>query len=363
MSLLQFMILIFSLIFLLFGIDLYKRKKMNIFHLIVFSGWGLLLALFAIKPLYLDQFWRFFGIARWADLLVYVSIIIIFYLYIEIVNSITKDKSELTRFISSMSIRLAYQDNQDQISQIKNKTIKDEFVFNIRAYNESKTIWNVIDEIYRSWFNKILVINDGSTDSTMDVLEQKQSQYPEKLLIIISHEINRGWGSANRTWFEFVKKYWKSLDINRLVGFDADWQMDISCMDRFIHEINWNHHQDLYLWSRFIDGSKTENMPTARRIILWISRVITFIFYGANISDPHSGYRVISLDSLQKFNILSYGMHYANEINEQIKKHKMKYKEIPVNIRYTTYSLSKWQKNSNSIKLAIEMIYKKIFFR
>jgi hypothetical protein len=41
----------------------------------------------------------------------------------------------------------------------------------------------------------------------------------------------------------------------------------------------------------------------------------------------------------------------------------MKYEEVPVNIRYTDYSLGKWQKNSNSIKLAFEMIYRKIFFR
>jgi hypothetical protein len=50
-------------------------------------------------------------------------------------------------------------------------------------------------------------------------------------------------------------------------------------------------------------------------------------------------------------------------VNEQIKKHHMNYREIPVHIRYTDYSLTKWQKNSNSLKLAGEMIYKKIFFR
>jgi hypothetical protein len=41
----------------------------------------------------------------------------------------------------------------------------------------------------------------------------------------------------------------------------------------------------------------------------------------------------------------------------------MDYEEIPVHIRYTEYSLGKWQKNSNSLKLWLEMIYKKIFFR
>jgi hypothetical protein len=50
---------------------------------------------------------------------------------------------------------------------------------------------------------------------------------------------------------------------------------------------------------------------------------------------------VISLPALRKINLTSDGMHYANELNEQIKKFKMKYEEVPVNIRYTDYSLGK----------------------
>ncbi|MEI8008275.1 MAG: hypothetical protein WCI00_02270 [bacterium] len=91
--------------------------------------------------------------------------------------------------------------------------------------------------------------------------------------------------------------------------------------------------------------------------------MVTRIFYGTNVTDPHIGYRVISLPALRKFIITADGMHYANEVNEQIKRHHMKYREIPVHIKYTEYSLQKGQKNSNSLKLASEMIYKKIFFR
>jgi polyprenyl-phospho-N-acetylgalactosaminyl synthase len=82
-------------------------------------------------------------------------------------------------------------------------------------------------------------------------------------------------------------------------------------------------------------------MPAIRKIILWISKIVTFVFYGAQVSDPHNGYRIISLSVLRKFNLISDGMHYANEVNEQIKKHKMKYEEVPVHIRYTDYSLGK----------------------
>ena len=52
-----------------------------------------------------------------------------------------------------------------------------------------------------------------------------------------------------------------------------------------------------------------------------------------------------------------------NELNEQMQKNHFKTKEIPVHIHYTDYSLWKWQKNSNSIKLWLQMIYQKIFFR
>jgi hypothetical protein len=119
----------------------------------------------------------------------------------------------------------------------------------------------------------------------------------------------------------------------------------------------------LYLWSRFINWAKVDNMPFSRKIILKISKLIVRIFYWTKVSDPHNWYRVISLNALKKINLSSDGMHYANELNEKIKKYKMKYQEIPVHICYTDYSLKKWQKNSNSFKLWIEMIYKKIFFR
>jgi len=91
--------------------------------------------------------------------------------------------------------------------------------------------------------------------------------------------------------------------------------------------------------------------------------MVTLFFYGAKVSDPHNGYRVISMSALSKIQITADGMHYANELQEQIKKNKLPFHEVPVHIRYTEYSLGKGQKNSNRIKLSVEMIYKKIFFR
>ena len=78
-----------------------------------------------------------------------------------------------------------------------------------------------------------------------------------------------------------------------------------------------------------------------RKYILWISRVVTRLFYGTKTSDPHNGFRVISIHTVQQLHISADGMHYANEINEQIKKNQLSFIEVPVNIRYTDYSLTK----------------------
>jgi hypothetical protein len=40
---------------------------------------------------------------------------------------------------------------------------------------------------------------------------------------------------------------------------------------------------------------------------------------------------------------------------------KIKYAEAPVNIKYTDYSLSKWQSNSNAINIALKVIWNKFF--
>ncbi len=377
MSLLQFIILISAIIFIFFGIDLYKRKKMNILHFVVFFFGSGLIAIFALNQNLLNQFWKFFGLARGADLLVYIALIILFYFYIDVLNKHTKDRFQLTKLISQTAIDEWYSQNKDQIASRHNIGEKDDFVFNIRMYNEGKAVGTVIDEIIDAGFRKLVLVNDWSSDTTLEVLQEKKKQHSDLLIIILSHTINRWGGAANQTWYNFIKKFGDELKIKRFVGFDADGQMNVKDMETFMQHIHadqklWldleNKRPDLYLGSRFVVGGKVENMPKMRWVIQVLAKFVTRILYWTKVSDPHCGYRVISLSALRKIVLTADGMHYANEVNEQIRRYHMKYKEVPVHIRYTEYSMNssaKWHrnKNSDSFKLASEMIYKKIFFR
>ena len=351
---------------------------MNILHFLVFIVGGGVVVIFWFNQELLNQFGGFFGIARGADLLVYISLIVLFYFYITMLNNHTKDKFQLTKLISQTAIDKWYNENKEQIAHRKNEWEKDDFVFNIRIYNEDAAVVSkVINEIIDAGFRKFVFINDWSSTNILEVLQEKKKQCPDKLIVILSHTINRWGGAANQTWYNFIKKYWDELKVKRFVGFDADGQMDVKDMEIFMKHIHAdqklgldleNKRPDLYLGSRFVTGGKAENMPKMRWLIQIFAKLITRILYWTRLSDPHCGYRVISLPTLKKFVLTADGMHYANEVNEQIKRYHMKYKELPVHIRYTDYSMnstSKWHrnKNSDSFKLAAEMIYKKIFFR
>lgn len=152
MSLLQFVVIIAAVVFVLFGIDLYKRKKANILHFLVFLGGGTALVLFAIDNRLLNAFGEYFGVARGADLIVYISIIILFYLFIDGYNKQTRDETNLSKLVSQLAIQQAYDlysmNIQNQVAKDKKDT--DNFLFLIRSYNEAQTIGSVIDDVIKA---------------------------------------------------------------------------------------------------------------------------------------------------------------------------------------------------------------------
>lgn len=361
MTKLQLLLIIVSIAFLILSFRVYKRKKIWLPTFALFFFWSCIVGIFALRIEWLNAIGITFGLNRGADLIVYVSIILLFYLIFYLLNIVSKSWRDLTSLISTLAIQQAFQDTEEQILNWENSTYWDDFVFNIRVYNEEKMLGQVIDEMLKFWVRKFVFVNDGSKDNSLSILKRKKEEHPDVLFIIISHTINRGWGAANKTWYEFIKKYADLLQVKRFVGFDPDGQMNIEDMLCFQEALKEYPNVDLFLWSRFILWAKTFAMPRTRKFILMISSLVTWILYGVKLSDPHNGYRVIRISALKKITLQADGMHYANEFNEQIGTYKLSFVEVPVYIRYTEYSLSKGQKNSNSIKLGFEMLYKKFF--
>ena len=73
------------------------------------------------------------------------------------------------------------------------------------AYNEATRIQPVIESIAEKGYNMV-VVNDGSSDNTLDVILESKRKYPDKIHVY-SLIINRGVGVATQAGFDAVLKY------------------------------------------------------------------------------------------------------------------------------------------------------------
>ena len=344
LSLLQFIIIIASVIFFLFWVDLFKRKKANILHLIVFVWGSFFLILFSLNANALDKFGSFFWLARWADLIVYSAIILLAYFYISLLNSVSRQDMKQTQIIREVSIKDALWD-----------LWKVDTVFIIPAYGEKdapiKVIWDILAKNYG-----VILIDDWKNE---DLVEKLHTKYKWKPLVTIKHIVNLWQWWWLETWAEFIRKFWKN--IKYVVHFDADWQHRLEDLKQFQKAFEEDPELEIVLWSRFL-GS-TVNMPKSKKITLKLWILFTRIFSGIKLTDTHNGYRMMKKETLDKIHITMNRMEHASEILDIIKHEKIKYKEVPIVVIYSDYSMAKWQKISNWFKIVKNLIYQKIFFR
>jgi polyprenyl-phospho-N-acetylgalactosaminyl synthase len=326
---------------LIIAVDIANKQKFNALHFLVFIWIGWWLLAFTFFPEILNAIWRIFWIARWADVLVYTSIIFLLYFVLLLLKKHVENREAITSLIRDGALHVAPQE-----------IIKWKEIFLIRVFNEATVIKSVLKEIIDRWHKNILVVNDWSTDNSREVLEKFWDK-----IILINHSINRWAWAALKTGFEYIKKY---CEVEYVVTFDADGQHDIKDLENFYDAFEKHHKLGVVLWSRFIKKTNS-NVPFMRRITLFLWRIFTWLVSNVYLTDAHNGYRVFTLDTIKEINLTIDTMAYASELIEEIREKKIKFKEVPVNIKYTKYSMNKWQSSWNAISIALRIIWGKFF--
>jgi glycosyltransferase involved in cell wall biosynthesis len=209
-------------------------------------------------------------------------------------------------------------------------------------FNESKVLGKVIDEVH-STFKNIIVVDDGSTDNSYDLLLKKD-------VTLIKHPINLGQGAAIATGFEHVKKIENAFAV---ITFDADGQHSIDDAKEFAKTI-LDCEEEIIFGSRFLGNEK--NIPFVKRNVLKIATFITNIITGMKLSDTHNGLKAIKKSCLKKLDLDINGYAFESQLIYQISKHKISYRELPANIIYTDYSISKGQSIRNGFIIIEDII-------
>ena len=188
-----------------------------------------------------------------------------------------------------------------------------------------------------------MVVDDGSSDATSEIA-QRHCDY------LVRHQTNRGLGAALMTGIEFAKRN----GYDTCITFDSDGQHDPKDIATAISALK--NGNDVVIGSRFL-GSHA-NMPKGRRLVLALGNFVTFLFFGVWTTDSQSGFRALSKLAIQGLNLKSNRMEVSSEFFAEIHRLNLKYSEIPIHINYTSYSLSKGQKNTASMGVLIKLLYK-----
>lgn len=217
----------------------------------------------------------------------------------------------------------------------------------IPCYNESAMLGKVIDGLIDAGYPNIIVVDDGSEEPLSGICAARHCHY-------LRHAVNLGQGAALQTGIEYAVI--KNADV--IITFDADGQHDPADIAKMAAIISQDK-ADIVLGSRFT-GS-TQGLSFTRKMVIKTACFIQFLLSGFWMTDAHNGIRAISREAAKKIHLTENRMAHATEIILEIRRHKLRWVEVPVHIVYSAYSRKKGQKTVNSIRILFDVVLHKLF--
>lgn len=189
-------------------------------------------------------------------------------------------------------------------------------------FNEEEKIDDVLQTLANIKSNLILV-NDGSTDNTLDIITKKTKK--DSRIVLVSHRINLGKGSAMRTGAEvaFNRGY------DAVIFMDSDGQHNAQDLAKFVEKLRQRRYE-VVLGSRNLH----HGVPLIRFLGNKIASVLISILFGLYVSDILSGFRAVTKNGFKKLKLESSGYGIETEMIVKIAKYKLKICEIPIQTIY-----------------------------
>ncbi|WP_424493663.1 glycosyltransferase family 2 protein [Salinimicrobium sp. GXAS 041] len=193
----------------------------------------------------------------------------------------------------------------------------------IPTFNNENTLPGVLDEVLQ-YTSNILIINDGSTDSTSKLLSEYEN------LEIISLSENIGKGNALKTGFKRAEK----LGYEYAISMDSDGQHYANDLPVFLNALEnkaVNGKEQLVIGSRKMDAPGIPEKSSVG------NRFSTFWFWvetGIDLSDTQCGYRLYPLKIMNSLNLYTSKFEFEIEVIVKAAWQGVEVKNLPVKVLY-----------------------------
>lgn len=196
----------------------------------------------------------------------------------------------------------------------------------IPAYNEEKTISMVIKEIPKKIEGisdvKILVVDDGSTDNTVEVAKKAGADY------IFKNKQNLGLGTAFKNGIQTALE----LKADILVNTDADNQYPSRYIQDLVKPI-LTGKADIVIGNR--TPWKVKHFSLSKRFFQYFGNMLTRKIAGSDVPDTVSGFRAYSKEAMLKLNVTTKFSYVLDTIVQASKK-GLAIKSIPIETNLPT---------------------------
>lgn len=193
----------------------------------------------------------------------------------------------------------------------------------IPVFNEERYVEAVLAKA-RHYSRNILVIDDGSTDATPDLLQRQPD------IRVIRHPENRGYGKSLSDAFDYAQRHafpW-------LITMDCDEQHEPECIPCFLQTAACDN-PDVISGTRYPNGHDVDASVPADR--LEINRRITAVInerLGLSITDAFCGFKAYRVSALQHIHITVPGYAMPMQWWVQVARANLRVIELPIRLIY-----------------------------
>jgi len=191
----------------------------------------------------------------------------------------------------------------------------------VPVFNERTTIVEVLRRVDAACADKeILVVDDGSTDGTRELLADPSTGLPRSVRVILQDR-NRGKGAALRRGFAEARG-------EIVIVQDADLELNPADYVHLLPPIV-NGEASVVYGSRFLGGRPNSAEPhyyVANRLLTGLSNLLT----GLSLSDVWTGYKVFRREVIQSIDLKEDRFGFEPEVTAAIARGGWKIAEVPV---------------------------------